>query len=170
MKEKEKDNLLKDAVVAHKDEDRHLKATLERIFPELKESEDERIRVFLVDFIKVCKWTEKEDQGWPTKDACVAWLKKQGKYDMGISEVTKQKLEDNLNKALEKETPESLNKFLDEQKHTEKVELIVIRDFNSVFSREQIEEIDKRIEESQRLYNAKLRDAMRKVEDFPMTD
>ena len=26
------------AIIAHKDEDRHLKATLERIFPELKES------------------------------------------------------------------------------------------------------------------------------------
>ena len=57
-----------------------------------------------------------------------------------------------------------------EQKSTDKVEPIVIRDFNSVFSREQVEKIDKRIEESQRLYNAKLRDAMRKVEDFPMTD
>lgn len=55
-----------------------------------------------------------------------------------------------------------------EQKPTHK-EPIVVRDFNSVFSREQVEEIDKRIEESQRLYNAKLRDAMRKVEDFPMT-
>jgi len=40
--------------------------------------------------------------------------KKQGN-NMGISEAAKQKLEDNLNKALEKETPESLNKFLDGQ-------------------------------------------------------
>ena len=55
-------------------------------------------------------------------------------------------------------------------KSADKVEPIVVKDFNSVFSREQIEEIDKRIEKSQRLYNAKLRDAMRKVEDFPMTD
>ena len=41
-------------------------------------------------------------------------LEKQGN-NMGISEATKQKLEDNLNKALEKETPESCNEFLDEQ-------------------------------------------------------
>ena len=34
------DEALKAAVVAHKDEDRHLKATLERIFPELKEGEN----------------------------------------------------------------------------------------------------------------------------------
>ena len=46
MTEKEKanayDEALKKASVAHKDEDRHLKATLERIFPELKKSEDKR--------------------------------------------------------------------------------------------------------------------------------
>ena len=42
-------------------------------------------------------------------------LEKQGKNSMGISEATKQKLEDNLHKALEKETPESCNEFLDEQ-------------------------------------------------------
>ena len=40
---------------------------------------------------------------------------KQGENNMGISEATKQKLEDNLHKALEKETPESCNEFLDEQ-------------------------------------------------------
>ena len=41
---------------------------------------------------------------------------------MGISEAAKKELEDNLNKALEKETPESCNKFLDEQKNANKVE------------------------------------------------
>lgn len=38
------DEALKAAIIAHKDEDKHLKATLERIFPDLKENEDERIR------------------------------------------------------------------------------------------------------------------------------
>ena len=50
---------------------------------------------------------------------------KQGKNNMGISEATKQKLEDNLHEALEKETPESWNEFLDEQgeqKPADKVE------------------------------------------------
>ena len=37
-KAKAYDEALKKAIAAHKDEDRHLKATLERIFPELKES------------------------------------------------------------------------------------------------------------------------------------
>ena len=40
---------------------------------------------------------------------------KQDKNDMGISEDTKQKLEDKLNKALKKETPESCNEFLEKQ-------------------------------------------------------
>ena len=51
-------------------------------------------------------------------------LEKQGGNSMGISEATKQKLEDNLHEALEKETSESLNKFLDGQGEnpTDKVE------------------------------------------------
>ena len=55
----------------------------------------------------------------------IAWLEKQGKNNMGISEATKQKLKDNLHKALEKETPESWNEFLErqgEQKPVDKVE------------------------------------------------
>lgn len=48
-----------------------------QVFPELKESEDEKIRRFLIDFIEVCKWTEKEEQGWPLKEECLAWLEKQ---------------------------------------------------------------------------------------------
>ena len=50
----------------------------EYVFPELAGSEDERIRNFLIDFIKVCGWTEKKDQGWPLREECIAWLEKQG--------------------------------------------------------------------------------------------
>lgn len=42
-------------------------------------------------------------------------IEKQIENNMGISEATKKKLEDNLNKALEKETLESWNEFLEEQ-------------------------------------------------------
>ena len=35
------DKAIKEATIAYKDEDKHLKATLERIFPQLKESEDD---------------------------------------------------------------------------------------------------------------------------------
>ena len=101
-----------------------LKNEFERMFSELKESEDDEIR----------KWIRKELESKYVVDNIVnnvmadkalAWLERQGKNSMGISEVTKQKLEDNLNKALEKETPESCNEFLEkqgEQKFADKVE------------------------------------------------
>ena len=56
MTEKEKakayDEALKKASAAHKDDDRHLKATLERIFPEIKESDDERIKKAIIEFFE----------------------------------------------------------------------------------------------------------------------
>jgi hypothetical protein len=113
---------------------------IEYLFPELAESEDERIRKDIIeavelhkDFTQVRKehiyaWLEK--QGNLVKyyedklDRCACEnfnkgykkaLEKQGENNMGISEATKKDLEDNLNKALEKETSESCNEFLDEQ-------------------------------------------------------
>ena len=153
----------------------------ERYFPELKESEEEKIRKALIEACKqslivggfhkdkVIAWLEKQDnlmKALQISNARIGELieknhylkeqfekqsehtnflnkiqigdkvtrnedgvlvnlsqlnrvakkdEKQGENNMGISEATKQKLEDNLNKALEKETPESWNKFLDEQ-------------------------------------------------------
>ena len=43
-------------------------------------------------------------------------------------------------------------------------------DFFSVHSREEVAEIDERIEKKQKEYDAKLRDKMMKATDFPMTD
>ena len=43
-------------------------------------------------------------------------------------------------------------------------------DFFSIHSREEVAEIDKRIEREQKKYDAELRDRMMKAEDFPMTD
>ena len=90
--------------------------TIEKAFPELKESEDERIRNEIIAFVEQSihrgggtPISEEQETKW------ITWLEKQGNNNMGISEATKQKLEDNLNKALEKETPESWNKFLEEQ-------------------------------------------------------
>lgn len=81
MTEKEKakayDEALKKASAAHKDEDRHLKATLERIFPELKEDDDERIKKAIIEFFEseddntTCSLVQKKD--------IIAWLEKQGK-------------------------------------------------------------------------------------------
>lgn len=83
------------------------------VFPETKESEGERIRKFLIKCVQQPMGTNLLNG--IKKDDVIAWLEKQGKNNMGISEATKQELEDNLNKSLEKETPESWNKFLDEQ-------------------------------------------------------
>lgn len=71
------DEALKEAVIAHKDEDRHLKATLEIIFPELKESEDERMIQYFKDLAPFDKADELyEKYGFSHKDA-IAWLEKQ---------------------------------------------------------------------------------------------
>ena len=86
-------------------------------------------------------------------------------YELYLKPATKEQRD-----TLEKAMTDAGYTFDFEKKELKKIEPIIIRDFNSVFSREQVEEIDKRIEESQRLYNAKLRDAMRKIKDFPMTD
>ena len=81
MTDKEKakayDEALKKASAAYKDEDRHLKATLERIFPELKESEDEKIKKAIIEFFK----SEDDNTTYSLirKKDIIAWLEKQGK-------------------------------------------------------------------------------------------
>ena len=59
---------------------------IESIFPELKESEDERIRKVLVDFFKNYKTQEelgiKTFFGIKTNDI-LAWLEKQGEQKVG---------------------------------------------------------------------------------------
>jgi len=70
---------------------------------------------------------------------------------MGISETTKQELEDNLNKALEKETPESWNKFLDEQKPTENKGMNLVEEEMTPFQKKVFCIIDTTIEEEQGL-------------------
>lgn len=82
MTEKEKakayDEALKKASAAHKDEDRHLKATLERIFPELKESDDKRIKKDLIQLFDEFPGTIW--RGHYKKDI-IAWLEKQGEQE-----------------------------------------------------------------------------------------
>ena len=74
-KAKAYDEALKKASAAHKDEDRHLKATLERIFPELKEDDDEKIKKDLIQWVD-----EFPDTIWRGhyKEDIIAWLEKQG--------------------------------------------------------------------------------------------
>lgn len=77
QKAKAYDKAVKEASIAYKDEDKHLKATLERIFPELKESEDERIRKDIIEMLR--NWASVH---YITKEQFserMAWLEKQGK-------------------------------------------------------------------------------------------
>ena len=100
-----------------------VKEELANLIPELKEIEDERIRKELIEQVTyiVPNKNEVDDNGntlpcYTTRiNKYIAWLEKQCKNNMGISEATKKKLEDNLNKALEKETTESWNEFLENQ-------------------------------------------------------
>ena len=71
QKAKAYDEAIKEASIAYKDEDKHLKATLERIFPVLRESEDEKIRKELIKFVKV---------NVPDEERYIAWLEKQESY------------------------------------------------------------------------------------------
>ena len=86
MTEKEKakayDEALEKASAAHKDDDRHLKATLERIFPELKEIEDEKMRNFIINELACLRATdEKGSDRYEELANAIAWLQNQGKKE-----------------------------------------------------------------------------------------
>ena len=89
-KAKAYDEALKKANAAHKDEDRHLKATLERIFPELKEEDDdERIKKDLIQWVD--EFPDIIWRGHYKKDI-IAWLEKQGDKDKLIQELGEYKV------------------------------------------------------------------------------
>ena len=77
QKAKAYDIALNEAVAAYKDEDKHLKATLERIFPVLKESKDEKIRKVIIGLLKQSTYEDCDYDGVNMKDI-YAWLKGQG--------------------------------------------------------------------------------------------
>ena len=81
--QKYKESLNK-ATAAYKDEDRHLKATLERIFPELKESKDKKIREAILNGLIDCR--DSPDLGWSNFggvniDDCIDWLEEWGEKE-----------------------------------------------------------------------------------------
>ena len=73
--EKAYKDALERARVAYKDEDRHLKATLERIFSELQESEDDIIRKELIEHFR---WNAQILNNFDNRDV-ITWLEKQQK-------------------------------------------------------------------------------------------
>lgn len=118
------DEAFNKAIVAYKDEDRHLKATLERIFPELKESGDEIIRKTLIELVK-CN----ERSGYtllnnvPTS-SMLAWLERQGEHTIACSEEQMKVLNEVLNFAANHESSywndyifETLSNLIRQLKH-----------------------------------------------------
>jgi hypothetical protein len=104
-KAKAYDYAVKEAYIAYKDEDKHLKATLKRIFPELKESEDEL--TWLTKYIEeeaYCLSMDIRDDEDRIKlkklKKALAWLEKQGNKTQGKSalEAIKEEKVDNANK------------------------------------------------------------------------
>ena len=76
------DKAIKEAYIAYKDEDRHLKATLERIFPELKESDDEKMRNFIINELACLRATdEKGSDRYEELTNAIAWLETQAKQE-----------------------------------------------------------------------------------------
>ena len=80
QKVKAYDEALERARIACKDEDKHLQATLKRIFPELKESGDERIRNAIYNALKYLERELSWDMLYNRVDIldAYAWLEKQG--------------------------------------------------------------------------------------------
>lgn len=75
--EKRYKEVLKKASIAYKDEDKHLKATLERIFPELKESDDEQSKNWILDYLY--DGLRKTDEQFKDEfKAAIDWIKRQG--------------------------------------------------------------------------------------------
>ena len=87
------DEAIKEASIAYKDEDKHLKATLERIFPELKESEGERIRKELLEHCKnQAKPYIQTGNKYPQIQSWISWLEKQdNKKLVNFDEAEKEK-------------------------------------------------------------------------------
>ena len=76
-KAKAYDAALERASAAYKDEDRHLKATLERIFPELKENDYKKIKNAILNHLKkMCENRQDDVCGVHVEDA-IAWVEKQ---------------------------------------------------------------------------------------------
>lgn len=76
---------LKRAAIMYKSEDKSLKKSLEQIFPELRGDEDEKIRKWIINEIKV-KHHNLDEDNVDFVDKAIAWLEKQGEQKSTKSE------------------------------------------------------------------------------------
>lgn len=78
-KAKAYDEVIEEASAAYEDEDMHLKATLESIFPELKESEDERIRKQLLKHLREVASGKSLELSTTDYERWATWVESQSK-------------------------------------------------------------------------------------------
>lgn len=76
-KAKAYDEALERASAAYKDDDRHLKATLERIFPELKENDYKKIKNAILNHFKKMSGNCQDDVCSVHVEDAIAWVEKQ---------------------------------------------------------------------------------------------
>lgn len=88
MTDKEKvkayDEALKKASAAYKDEDKHLKETLERIFPELNKNKDEMIKTAILNHLKKMWGNFQDDICGVHVEDTIDWIERQGKEEHAL--------------------------------------------------------------------------------------
>jgi len=104
-KAKAYDEAIKRAAIAYKDEDRHQKATLERIFPELKESMDEKVRKAIKYAVSQLTDICLQERYSVKQNDCIAWLEKQVEKKSYASETMNEKgdFDNGFTRMMEKE-------------------------------------------------------------------
>jgi len=142
------------------------------IFPELeeiKESKDEKIRKALIKSFEIHDLRALIIPGFSAKDV-IAWLKKQGEHIDFLSKIQVgdkvTRNEDGVLVNLSQLNRVAKPTYNVNTKNSEDPDC----DPDHVFSKEQVEKIDKRISNLEKIYRAKLRDEMQKAADFSMTN
>lgn len=128
--EKAYDKAVKEASIAYKDGDKHLKATLERIFPELKESEDElswliRYIEEEVDSLSMDIRDDEDRIKLKNLKKSLAWLENQGEKDKLIKELGQYKVK-YIQETLEKYVNSMSNK---DDERLRKTTIAFLKDF-----------------------------------------
>lgn len=116
-----------------------IRREVEEVFPELKESEDERIKREIVRYINLHKNDERKRDEW------IAWLEKQGKKkDINPTLIEKEKMDDAFTKMMFKGQVDGfdaeLNALLKKYEHLPKEEILGCLNFYVLVLGKEMEE------------------------------
>lgn len=107
-KSKAYDEAFERASITHKNGDSHLKATLERIFPELQEGDDEKIKQVLIDLVKCNERSGYLVLNNVSTDSMISWLEKQSEQKPTLPTWSEE--DERLLQCLAEDQEEALNK------------------------------------------------------------